>query len=88
MKKNILFLLILVLFFIPLPVFADSIYSVKMDINILEDGTANIKEVWDVEADSGSEWYKSMYELNNSEISNYKVTMDVEVTSTENFTDI
>lgn len=78
MKKNILFLLILVLFFIPLPVFADSIYSVKMDINILEDGTANIKEVWDVEADSGSEWYKSMYELNNSEISNYKVTMDGE----------
>ena len=64
------------MFIMPLSVFADTIYSVNMDINILEDGTANVEETWDVKADSGSEWYKTMYELNNSELTNYKVFMD------------
>ena len=64
------------MFMMPLSALADTIYSVNMDINILEDGTANVKEIWDVKASSGSEWYKTMYELNNSELTNYKVTMD------------
>ena len=74
MKKILLF--ICLMFIMPLSVMADKIYSIDMKINILEDGTANIIETWKVRADSGSEWYKTMYELNNSELSNYKVLMD------------
>ncbi len=75
MKKKIAVFFIM-MFIMPISALADTIYSVNMDINILEDGTANVKEIWDVKADSGSEWYKTMYELNNSELTNYKVTMD------------
>lgn len=75
MKKKILLFLIMMLF-MPFSVLADTIYSVSMNVNILEDGTANIVEKWDVKADSGSEWYKTMYQLNNSELTNYKVLMD------------
>lgn len=75
MKKKIAVFFIMMLIR-PISALADTIYSVNMDINILEDGTANVKEIWNVKADSGSEWYKTMYELNNSELTNYKVTMD------------
>ena len=75
MKKKIIIFFIM-MFMMPLSALADTIYSVNMDINILEDGTANVKEIWDVKASSGSEWYKTMYELNNSELTNYKVSMD------------
>ena len=44
-----------------------------MDIDILKDGTANITEVWDVKASDGSEWYKTMYDLGESKISNFVV---------------
>lgn len=77
MKKKILLFLIMMLF-MPFSVLADTIYSVSMNVNILEDGTANIVEKWDVKADSGSEWYKTMYELNNSKLTNYKVFVDGE----------
>ena len=75
MKKVKLFLFMLFLI-IPISVRADHIYKIDMKIDILNDGTANITEVWDVEATSGSEWYKTMYELGNSELSNFRVSMD------------
>lgn len=74
MKKLMFFIFIMLL--MPLSVMADRIYNIDMKINILEDGTANVEEVWNVKADSGSEWYKTMYELNNSKLTNYKVSMD------------
>ena len=74
MKKNIIIFLMLLL--IPFGVKADTIYNIDMDIYIDKYGTANITEVWDVKADSGSEWYKSMYNLGNSRISNFSVRMD------------
>ena len=67
---------ILILFMIPVSVRADHMYRVDMKIDILEDGTANVEEVWDVKASSGSEWYKTMYELNNSKLTDFKVLMD------------
>ena len=75
MKKMVLFIF-LCLFMIPISVRADHMYRVDMKINILQDGTANIEEVWDVKATSGSEWYKTMYDLGNSELSNFVVYMD------------
>lgn len=72
-KKLLLFMLIL---FAPIWVYADHIYNIDMDIYLEEDGTANITEVWDVQADSGSEWYKQLYNLGTEELSNFKVSMD------------
>ena len=74
MKKILLF--IMLFFVMPLLANADQIYSIDMDIHILKDGTAKITEVWDVEASDGTEWYKPMYQLYNSELSNYEVYMD------------
>lgn len=74
--KKLFYFVFLFLMMVPISVRADHMYSVDMDINILEDGTANITEVWDVKASSGSEWYKTMYELGNSELSNFVVYMD------------
>ena len=70
--KYILFSILL----LPLTVEADNIYNVDMKINIDKSGNANVTETWDVKADSGTEWYKAYYNLDNIEISNYKVTMD------------
>lgn len=77
MKKKIMILLLLLLCPI-LRVSADTINKVDMKVNILEDGTANIEEVWNVKASSGSEWYKQMYNLGDMELTNFKVLMDGE----------
>ena len=74
MKKKILFFLILLL--CPFIVKADHIYNIDMDIYLNEDGTANITEVWDVKADSGTEWYKQLYNLGTQELSDFTVSMD------------
>ncbi len=72
-KKLLLFLFILLC---PMWVYADHIYNIDMDIYVTEDGTAEITEVWDVKANSGSEWYKALYNLGTEEVSDFKVTMD------------
>ena len=77
MKKKIMILLLLLLCPI-LRVSADTINKVDMKVDILEDGTANIEEVWNVKASSGSEWYKQMYNLGDMELTNFKVLMDGE----------
>ena len=74
MKKIIY---IITLFFICiLPVKADEIYNINMNINIQKDGSANITEIWNVKADSGTEWYKQVYNLGNSDLDNFVVYMD------------
>ena len=75
MKKKIIIFLLLLLCPM-LVVKADTINKVDMKINILEDGTANIVEVWNVRASGGSEWYKQMYNLGDMELSDFKVSMD------------
>ena len=57
-------------------VFADDIYNVDMKIYLDELGNANITETWTVKADSGSEWYKQLYNMGNQQISNFTVSMD------------
>lgn len=78
MNKKYFYFLLLITLFLPFIVKADSIYDVQMDIYLNQDGTANIKEIWEVKADSGSEWYKQMLNLGESELSNFKVSMDGE----------
>ena len=75
-KLKILIILLFVSIFYPLGVKADTIYDVNMDINITKDGTAEVTEVWNVEADSGSEWYKQYKNLQNVEVKDFTVSMD------------
>ena len=74
MKKKVLLLLFILLF--PTIALADTIYNIDMNIELLKDGSANIEEIWDVKADSGTEWYKQLYNLGNQKLSNFKVSMD------------
>ena len=73
MKKILLAFFLLLL---PISVKADSIYKIDMKINIEKDGDANITEIWDVKASGGSEWYKQLFNLGNSNLTNYSVSMD------------
>ncbi|MBQ3435773.1 MAG: DUF2207 domain-containing protein [Bacilli bacterium] len=77
MKKIKYFIVLLGLFmFLPLTAKADTISDVNMEIDVLEDGSANIVETWDVQASGGSEWYKQYKNLKNMEISNFSVSKD------------
>ncbi|MBQ9657876.1 MAG: DUF2207 domain-containing protein [Clostridia bacterium] len=52
---------------------ANSINKISMDIYIDKNGNANITEVWDCKATSGTEVYHPYYNLGNSEIKNLSV---------------
>ena len=71
-----------------LRVSADTINKVDMKVDILDDGTANIEEVWNVKASSGSEWYKQMYNLGDMELTNFKVLMDGEELTYKSYWDV
>ena len=55
---------------------ANTISKIDIDIYIDNSGNATIREVWDVEGTDGTEWYKVMNNLGNSQITNYTVSMD------------
>lgn len=56
-------------------VYANDIKSINMDIFIDNNGNANITEVWQADLDSGTEGYKPYYNLGNSTIENYQVSL-------------
>lgn len=54
-----------------------AIHSVRIKADLLEDGSADITEVWSVEIDPSTgwtEWYLPKDNLNGSEISNFRVS--------------
>ena len=55
---------------------ANKIYDIDIDVNLDKNGTAYITEVWDVDGNDGTEWYKVINNLGNSVLSNFKVSMD------------
>jgi uncharacterized membrane protein YgcG len=77
MKKILLFLL---MFFGMSSVYAkDTIESMNIDIYIKNDGTAVVKEIWNTNLSgnkSYTEGYKQYFNLGNSSINNYTVSMD------------
>lgn len=74
--KKIFVLSLLLIMFAPMVALADTINNVTMKVYVNEDGSAEFTETWNVIADSGSEWYKQLYNLGNMEISDYSVMMD------------
>ena len=77
MRKKLFFFLVAIFVFVPFNVFAsNNIYNMDIDIKIDKNANAKITEVWKVKGDDGTEWYKVMNGLGNSELSNFKVHMD------------
>ena len=74
--KKLKYLFILAFFLLPFMAKADSIYNIDMDVNIDQEGFAQVTEKWTVKASSGSEWYKQILDLGNSSIQNFVVYMD------------
>lgn len=76
MKKIFIFVLML-LMIAPISVKADDhIYSIDVNVYVEKSGSAYITEVWDVQADGGTEWCKLLSNLENAEVSDYYVLMD------------
>ena len=55
---------------------SNKIYNIDINVYLNEDGSANITEIWDVDGEDGTEWYKVMNNLGNMELSNFTVSMD------------
>lgn len=77
MKLKKLFLIIAVFFVMltPLPIFASSndLQEIEMEIYINQDGSANIKETWQMEAREGTENYKVFNNLYGAVIDDFSV---------------
>lgn len=74
MKKINLFIIGIIML-IPSIVMANSIKNIDIDIYIDNNGTAHVKETWNMNLTEGSEGYKPYYNLGDSKISNFKVKL-------------
>ena len=76
MKKIYLFIFTIFTFLLMDSVSANTINKIDMNIKLDETGNANITETWDVDGSDGTEWYKGMSNLGNSELTDFTVSMD------------
>ena len=74
--KKIIF--ILAMFLVPSIVMANEIKDINMNIYIDNEGTAYVTEIWDVTASEKTEFYKQYKNLFNSNIIDYRVSMNEE----------
>ena len=74
--RKVIYLLIFFITTMCLNVSANTIYSINMDVYLDENGNASITEIWDVKGSDGTEWYKVLRDLGQSELSNFTVSMD------------
>ena len=63
-------------------VYANDIEKITMDIYVDNNGDAYVTEEWTANLSSGTEGYKPYYNLGNSEILNYKVSLNKEYFTT------
>ena len=69
-------------------VYANDIESIKMDIYVDQNGDAHVKEEWVADLNEGTEGYKPYYNLGQSQITDYTVTMNGKNFSTLNYWDV
>lgn len=72
--KKIIFTLIL--FLVPSIILANEINNIDMKIYVDNNGTAHVTEEWTTNLIQGTEGYKPYYNLGESKISNFKVSMN------------
>lgn len=75
MKKRYL-LIIFIFLLLPSKILANTINDIDMSVYIDNEGTAHVTEVWNVEANKNTEFYKQYKNLVNSSITNFKVSMN------------
>ncbi len=73
--KYLFYLIIASFLFMP-NVFGNEIKKINMDIYINNNGSASIKEVWNVYSDNGTEIYKTYNNVNPSQFKNFKVSLN------------
>ena len=76
MQKIKYFIFLIVCLFLSGKVYANDIKRITMDIYIDNNGDAHVVEEWKATLNSGTEGYKPYYNLGNSEIIDYKVSMN------------
>ena len=86
--KKIKYILLLAFFLFPFIANADSIYSIDIKVNVDNEGYAQVTEDWVVKASGGSEWYKQILDLGNSEIKNFVVYMDGKELTQKSYWDV
>ncbi len=74
--KKIIYLLILYLFLFTVNVSANEINKINMDIYIDQNGVADIKEEWVVNATGGTEVYKTYNNIGSSIFKNFNVSLN------------
>ena len=55
---------------------ANRIHSIDISVYLDEKGNASIQEIWTVDGQDGTEWYKVLKNLGNSKLSDFTVSMD------------
>jgi len=77
MKKIKIFLVLLLSLILPNHVLAaNNIHNIAIDVNLLQNGTAEFTETWSVDGSDGTEWYKVINDLDNMELTDFTVSMD------------
>ncbi len=71
--KLFFFLFLIMIFTLKVDAASNEIQNININILIKENGDAEIQEIWDVVAASGTELYKPYYNLGNSKIVNFDV---------------
>lgn len=75
--KKVFMLTLMLIMLIPACVKAeDHIYRMEVNIYLDEDGTARVTEVWDVQADGGTEWCKQISNFEKTEVKGFYVQKD------------
>ena len=75
MKRIKYFVLVVFMFLLNISIIrANEIYSIDVDITLDEEGNGIVTEIWDMKVNKGTENYKPMGDLGNSNITNFHVT--------------
>ena len=74
--KKILFFIVTFLCSLNVVDAANKIHSIDISVYLDEEGNANIQEIWTVDGQDGTEWYKVLGNLGNSKLSDFTVSMD------------
>lgn len=73
LKKIMLILFVFLLGICNVKASSNTINSIRISIELDKKGNARVKEIWNMNVKEGTEVYKSMTNLGNSDISNFKV---------------
>ncbi|MCP1108989.1 DUF2207 domain-containing protein [Ohessyouella blattaphilus] len=78
-KKGLAVVLVLLLCFafaVPLAAASGDDFGLDIEVVLAEDGSATIKEIWDINANQGTEIYKQLFNMDGMEVHDFQVEED------------